>query len=312
MRDLVKLYFDERSIVNHHISSFDDFLATPDNPNSRMQRIVDNLRVPTDDAERGVIHLDPERTGGRNIEIRIGRKRGDDGEVDPHSKPTIHVDEPKVAEANGYRHELSPMEARLRNLTYLAPVHLDFTVIEDGVERDTEKVHVGDLPMMVKSKGCNLNRKVAEIHAERELSDDEYEKLLLGQKEDPRDPGGYFIASGTERVLITLEDLAPNRVMIEYNEKYGTRMESAKVFSQKEGYRALTLVEKKKDGMLMVTVPVASTAIPLVALMKALGMESDEEIYETIVSREEMANIVYANIESSYDKKTYAPNGYHT
>ncbi|MCL2712619.1 MAG: DNA-directed RNA polymerase subunit B [Methanomassiliicoccaceae archaeon] len=312
MRDLVKLYFDERSIVNHHVSSFDDFLATPDNPNSRMQRIVDNLRVPTDDAERGIIRLDPERTNGRNIEIRIGRKRDENGSVDPHSRATVHVDEPKIMEANGYRHELSPMEARLRNLNYLAPIHLDFTVIEDGVEKDTEKVHVGDLPMMIKSKGCNLNRKVMETHSEHEISDEEYVKILLEQKEDPRDPGGYFIVGGTERALITLEDLAPNRVMIEYNEKYGTRLESAKVFSQKEGYRALTLVEKKKDGMLMVTVPVASTAIPLVALMKALGMESDEEIYETIVSRDEMANIVYANIESSFDKKTYAPNGYHT
>ncbi|MCL1905313.1 MAG: DNA-directed RNA polymerase subunit B'', partial [Methanomassiliicoccaceae archaeon] len=312
MRDLVKLYFDEHSIVNHHVSSFDDFLATHDNTNSRMQRIVDNLRVPTDDADRGIIRLDTERTNGRNIEIRIGRKRDENGEVDPQSKATVHVDEPKIMEANGYRHDLSPMEARLRNLNYLAPIHLDFTVIEDGVEKETEKVHVGDLPMMVKSKGCNLNRKVMDAREERELSEEEYIKKLLEQKEDPRDPGGYFIVGGTERALITLEDLAPNRVMIEYNEKYGTRLESAKVFSQKEGYRALTLVEKKKDGLIMVTVPVASTAIPLIALMKALGMESDEEIYETIVSKDEMANIVYANIENSLDKKAYAPNGYHT
>ena len=312
MRDLVRLYFDERSIVNHHTSSFDDFLATPDNPNSRMQKIVDNMRVPTDDAERGVIKLDPERTNGRNIEIRIGRKRDEDGNIDPQAKPTIHVDEPKVTEANGYSHELSPMEARLRNLNYMAPAFLDFTVIEDGVERDSERVHIGDLPMMVKSKGCNLNRKIIETRQERELSNDEYHKALLDQKEDPRDPGGYFIIGGTERALITLEDLAPNRVMVEYNEKYGTRLEVAKVFSQREGYRALTLVEKKKDGMLMVTVPVASGAIPLIALMKALGMENDEEIFETIVSKDEMTNIVYANIESSFDKKNYAPNGYHT
>ena len=57
---------------------------------------------------------------------------------------------------------------------------------------------------------------------------------------------------------------------------------------------------------------VAIVISPLIALMKALGMESDEEIFETIVSDEAMANIVYANIESSFDKKTYAPNGYHT
>ena len=38
----------------------------------------------------------------------------------------------------------------------------------------------------------------------------------------------------------------------------------------------LTTREKKKDGILMVTVPAASGQIPLVALMKALGMENDK------------------------------------
>ncbi len=316
MRDLVKLYFDERSIVNHHVSSFNDFLATVDNPNSRMQRIVDDMRVPTDDADRGIIKLDPERTGGRNIEIRIGRRRDENGLVDPQSKPTIRIDEPKVMEANGYSHELTPMEARLRNLNYLSPVYVHFDVLEDGVEKEMAEadrwIHVGDMPMMVKSKGCNLNRTTVENHKEHEITDEEYKAELIANKEDPREPGGYFIIGGTERALITLEDLAPNRVMVEYNEKYGTAVEVAKVFSQREGYRALTLVEKKKDGMVMVSVPVASGSIPLIALMKALGMESDQEIYDTIVSRDDMANIVYANIESSYDKKTYAPNGYHT
>ena len=312
MRDLVKLYFEERSIVNHHIVSFNDFLATPENKNSRMQKIVDDMRVPTDDAERGMIKLDPERTNGRNIKIRIGRKRDEDGNIDHQAKPTIHVDKPKVMEANGYSHDLTPMEARLRNLNYMAPVYVDFTVIEDDIEKETETVHIGDLPMMVKSNGCNLNKAVIEEAKERKLTNEEYLQELIDNKEDARDSGGYFIIGGTERALITLEDLAPNRVMVEKSERYGSSVEVAKVFSQKEGYRALTLVEKKKDGMVMVTVPVTTGSIPLIALMKALGMESDQEIFDTIVSTPEMANIVYANIESCFDKKNYAPNGYHT
>ena len=316
MRDLVKLYFAEKNIVNHHIASFDDFLATAWNPNSRMQKIVDDIRVPTDDAERGVIKLDPERTGGKNVEIRIGRKRDDENKISPQAKPTIRIDQPKVMEANGYSHELTPMEARLRNLNYMSPVFVRFEVYEDGVEKEIPEgdkwVHVGDLPMMVKSSGCNLNQRVLEESTDRKLSDDEYLQELVRHKEDPREPGGYFIIGGTERALITLEDLAQNRVMVEYNEKYGSAVEIAKVFSQKDGYRALTLVEKKKDGMVMVSVPVASGSIPLIALMKALGMESDAEIYDTIVSDEAMANIVYANIESSLDKKNFDPNGYHT
>jgi DNA-directed RNA polymerase subunit B len=312
LRDLIELYFRERSIVNHHISSFNDFLSTMDNPNSRMQKIVDNLRVSADDTSRGIIKLDEDRTDGRKVEIRVGRRRDEKtGNIDPqYSRPTIRVLNPVVREANGATHKLTPMEARLRNLNYLAPIELEFTIIEDGIEKEPEKVHIGDLPIMLRSKRCNLFKESME--EEREFTEEEYRNKLIEYGEDPADPGGYFIIGGTERVLISLEDLAPNRVMVEYNERYGTQLEVAKVFSQKEGYRALTLVEKKKDGILMVTVPAASGQIPLVILMKALGMENDKEIYDAIVSVPDMANIVYANIEECHDKKLYPPNGVFT
>ncbi|MDD1767230.1 MAG: DNA-directed RNA polymerase subunit B [Methanomassiliicoccales archaeon] len=311
MRDLVEVYFKERSIVNHHISSFNDFLSTLDNPNSRMQKIVDNLRVSAEDIDRGIIRLDPDKTEGRIVEIRVGRRRDEKtGNIDPQARPTIQVTLPVVREANGASHSLTPMEARLRNLNYLAPAALEFTIVEDGIEKEPEKVHIGDLPIMVKSKRCTLYKE--NMEEERELTEAEYSQRLIQAGEDPKDPGGYFIIGGTERVLISLEDLAPNRVMVEFNERYGTKIEVAKVFSQREGYRALTLVEKKKDGMLMVTVPAASGQIPLIALMKALGMESDEEIYDAIVSVPEMANIVYANIEECQDKKIFPPNGIFT
>jgi len=308
VRDLVELYFRESSIVNHHIASFNDFLATQENPNSRMQKIVDNVRVSAEDPERGLITLDPEKTDGRVIQIRVGRRRDEKtGHVDPLIKPTLHIDKPMVREANGYVHPIDPMEARLRNLNYLSPIYLDFTIIEDGLEKEPERVHIGDLPIMVKSRKCNIHRE--RLEEDYELDDEKYGAELMKKGEDPMDSGGYFIIGGTERVLITLEDLAPNRVMVELSERYGTSMEVAKVFSQREGHRALTLVEKKRDGMLMVTVPAASGQIPLVALMKSLGMENDQEIYEAIVSAPEMANIVYANLEEIQDPKVYGPTG---
>jgi len=311
LRELVVSYFKERSIVNHHIASFNDFLSTFSNANSRMQRIVDNARISPEDTERGIIRLDPEKTDGRIIEIRMGRKRDPkSGQIDPLARPTIHVGRPVVKEANGASHRLLPMEARLRNLNYMAPIDLEFTVVEDGIERDPEVVRIGDLPIMVKSRACNLTREnIAGEDAERELTEQEYIEKLQKEGEDPLDPGGYFIIAGTERVLITLEDLAPNRVLVEYNERYGSRIQVGKVFSQREGYRALTVVEKKKDGILAVTVPAASGQIPLVVLMKALGMEKDSDIFEAIVSDRRMENIVYANIEDALDKKNYPPGG---
>ncbi|MEK6987742.1 MAG: DNA-directed RNA polymerase subunit B'', partial [Candidatus Thermoplasmatota archaeon] len=310
MRELIDAFFRERSIVNHHISSFNDFLPTIDNPNSRMQRIVDNIRSSPEDERRGVFKLDEDRTEGDVIGIRIGRKRDERGRVDLEAKPTITLGLPIVKEANGATHPLTPMEARLRNLNFTAPVYLDFTVIENGIEREPERVHIGNLPIMVKSKRCLLYKE--NMETEGELTLDEYSRKLIEMGEDPYDPGAYFIIGGTERALISLEDLAPNRVLVEFNERYGRKVEVAKVFSQKEGYRALTLMEKRKDGQLIVSVPTASGQIPLIILMKALGMEKDEDIYNAIVSAPEMANIVYANIEECQNKKSYPPNGIFT
>src|SRR3989441_12842229 len=229
MRELIDAFFRERSIVNHHIASFNDFLPTIDNPNSRMQRIVDNLRSSPEDERRGIIKLDEDRTEGDVIEIRIGRKRDDRGRIDLEAKPTITLGLPVVKEANGATHPLNPMEARLRNLNYTAPIYLDFTVIENGIEREPERVHIGNFPIMVKSKRCLL---------------------------------------------------------------YKENMET--------------------EGQLTVSVPTASGQIPLIILMKALGMEKDEDIYNAVVSTPEMANIVYANIEECQNKKIYPPNGIFT
>ena len=279
-----------------------------------MQKIVDNLRVSAEDLDRGIIRLDPDKTDGRIVEIRVGRKRDEKtGNIDQTSRARPFTSKlPVVREANGYVHDLTPMEARLRNLNYLAPVYLDFTVIEDGIEKEPEKgPHRRPADHGQVARSAPSTRRTWRRSARSATTSTASACMKTG--EDPMDPGGYFIIGGTERVLITLEDLAPNRVMVEYNERYGTKLEVAKVFSQKEGHRALTLVEKKRDGMLMVTVPAASGQIPLVALMKALGMENDQEIFEAIVS--DAATWTTSSTPTSrrcQDKKLYPPNGIFT
>ncbi|MEA3458422.1 MAG: DNA-directed RNA polymerase subunit B'', partial [Candidatus Thermoplasmatota archaeon] len=86
-------------------------------------------------------------------------------------------------------------------------------------------------------------------------------------------------------------------VLVEKTRRYGRYIEVAKVFSQREGYRALTVVEKKKDGMLMVSLPTTYGQIPLMILLRALGMESDEEIVDVISTNPKMKPFVLANIE---------------
>ena len=281
MRELVEAFFRDKSLVNHHIASFNDFLPTPDNPHSRMQRIVDNIKIGDEETKRGSIKLAIE---DKEYVVKLGK---------------IRVGRPIVKEANGSTHLSIPMEVRLRNMTYRAPITLEFMVIEDGVEQDPEKVHIGNLPIMVNSKLCNIH--LDNIAEGKPLTKEEYLALLIEKGEDPLDPSGYFIISGIERALVTLEDLAPNRVMVEFEERYGRKTEVAKVFSQRQGYRALTLVEKRKDGLLMASLPAASGQVPLIILMKALGME-DEDIGNVIGREVEIETFVRANIEECRDQ----------
>jgi len=273
MRELVDVFYKERSIVNHQIASYDDFLR------NRLQRIVDGTIIGQEEEgmKRGYIY--PEIEG---YKIRFGK---------------IKVGLPQVKEADGTERELTPMEARLRDLTYEAPVELEFIPVKNEVEYEPEMVRIGELPIMVKSLRCNISQRVMEEKLDRPLVEGDYQKELQQKQEDPLDPGGYFISNGTERVLITVEDLAPNRVLVERSSRYGTDVEVAKVFSQREGYRALTVVEKRKDGMLMVSLPTTYGQIPLIVLLRALGMENDKEIVDVICVDPKMEPYVLANIE---------------
>jgi len=273
MRELVDAFYKERSIVNHQIASYDDFLR------HRLQRIVDGTIIGQEEEgmKRGYIY--PEIEG---YKIKFGK---------------IKVGLPQVKEADGTERPLTPMEARLRDLTYEAPIELEFIPVKNEVEYEPETVRVGELPIMVKSLRCNISQKVLEEKLDRPFSEEDYRKELQQLQEDPLDPGGYFISNGTERVLITVEDLAPNRVLVERSSRYGTDVEVAKVFSQREGYRALTVVEKRKDGMLMVSLPTTYGQIPLIVLLRSLGMENDKEIVDVICVDPKMEPYVLANIE---------------
>ena len=246
------------------------------NPAPWMQRVVDNISVGADEARRGAIRLE---LGDLDVIIELGK---------------IRIGRPIVYEANGSQTESIPMMARLRNMTYSAPIYLEFTIVEEGMEIEEVEEEIGNMPVMVKSMLCNLHRHYLTGEGS---SDDDYKNALKIKGEDPQDPGGYFIVNGTERVLVCLEDLAPNRVMVESEQRYQRQTELAKVFSQREGFRALTVVEKKKDGIIQVSIPVASGQVPLAVLMMALGMESADDIMQAITNDPEMQNLILANIE---------------
>ncbi len=318
MYSILNTFFREMEVVNHQLVSYNDFIPTDDNPDSGMQQVFDTLRVTEDDLP-GEMKLDRSKTGGVDIRIRFGRPKGVE-----KPEPTISIELPKIREPTGSENYITPLEARLRDLNYMAPLFLDFTVLEEDTEVRNERIKIGEFPVMVRSKICILHknntdefirrinmRKDERIRGmtEEELLSLPYEKKIQLLGEDPQDPGGYFIIGGTERTLISMEDLAPNKIIVEYEEKYDSRVEVAKIFSQKEGYRALIAVERKADGILTVSVPSIAGTIPLVVLMKALGVDKDKDIYDSIVTDERMVPVLLANIEDSQNTDLYPPAG---
>jgi DNA-directed RNA polymerase subunit B" len=265
-REISREYFSRERLAEHHFRSFNNFL------DRGMQDVVDEKE---------------------SIETDIGDKEGQEPvRVDLGN---VRIVTPRVREADGSEELLYPQEARLRNITYSAPVFMEMTIVRGGDEEeehivDQSETKVGRMPIMVGSNKCNI----ADFTRE--------ELIEIG--EDPADPGGYFCVNGSERVLMTSEDLAPNKILAEYDTKYGDEIQIAKTFSQRRGYRALVLCERNRNGILEVSFPSVSGSINFVTLVRALALESDEEIVHRVSDDPEIVKFMLENLEAAEVQST--------
>ncbi len=206
----------------------------------------------------------------------------------------VRIGNPSVIEADSSRRSILPNEARLRNLTYSAPLFMDVVPVIRSIEKTASygEVYVGDLPIMVKSNLCSTKPMTR--------------TQLIENGEDPDDPGGYFIIKGVERVLIGLEDVAPNRI-ITTKEKKGTEVKS-RVFSSTPGFRARCVVARNQGGNFTVDFPTVSKSIELVLLLRALSLQVSE-INEYASESLSFKNDMLLNIElSNVSKEELQPS----
>ncbi|MEM4679402.1 MAG: DNA-directed RNA polymerase subunit B [Thermofilaceae archaeon] len=244
---LIETFIREHGLVRQHLDSYNKFVE------KTLQEIINEVGS----VESGI----------PGLKVVFGK---------------ITVGNPRVKEADGSESSILPMEARLRNLTYAAPLFLEMILVEEGEEKDRATIYIGDLPIMVKSVKCPLSKMSRE------------EQVKVG--EDPKDPGGYFIVNGSERVLIVQEDLAVNRILVDYGPTGGSVTHVAKVFSSTAAYRIPVTVERTKDGQFYVSFPSIPSRVPLVVMMRALGLESDREIVNAITSDPEILNELYPSL----------------
>jgi DNA-directed RNA polymerase subunit B len=228
---LVKEFLKNHSLVESNIRSFNEFIEI------RMQEIVDELS---------------ERIDSEDFEIKFGK---------------ISLDKPNQIEADGSTKLITPAEARIRKLTYSAPINVEISIKYEG-QSETAEVSLGRIPIIVKSNACNL----------KDLSEDQ----LIGKYIDPSDPGGYFIVNGNERVIAMAEDLASNQTFIE-NKKGKLTL---RLFSQRGAYKIPVTLVENNDGILEVSFS-RFRGIPVIVLLKALGLTSDAEIAKLIGKQNE-------------------------
>jgi len=256
---LQKAFFEEKGLVRQHLDSYNEFV------DHGLQEVVDEV---------GEIEIEvPEGP----YKIKLGRVfifREVEHDV---------ISGPYITEVDGTRHEIYPREACLRNLTYAMPLSVEMTPVVNGRELDEELVYMGDIPTMLKSKYCLLSN----------LSEED----LTRQGEDPQDPGGYFIINGSERVIVAMEDLAPNRILVDTDTAGVSPVYTAKVFSTTVGFRARIQLRMKQSGAIYVSMPGVPAEIPFVILMRAMGFESDKEIADAVSLDKE----VQAELEPSFD-----------
>ncbi|PKM92494.1 MAG: hypothetical protein CVU81_00165 [Euryarchaeota archaeon HGW-Euryarchaeota-1] len=156
--------------------------------------------------------------------------------------------------------ENSPKECILRDLNYSVPIFAEVTLTKDKVQILKDKVKLCDFPIMI---GSVLDAAFPKGSAE--------EKIKQGA--DPYDVGGYFIVNGVERFVIAIEELVSNKVL--------TSGERAQVFSYTSGFRAVHALSFTKDHKLALSFG-RFNHLPVVALFKILGIESDKEIIQLV------------------------------
>ena len=197
---------------------------------------------------------------------------------------------PTIFENNGAVLPMMPNDARLRNLTYAAPLFVDINVTyveidnTNGGKQCIKKrlfpnVHLGKVPVMVGSEYCLLKNQ-AHMNPAR-----------VG--ECAEDMGGYFIIQGGERVCISQERMSENRPFVFRNNRNSAKeKEVIEVKSigpdndqvpKSNSVRMMYHPKNNQIIMLRATLPRMKAPVPLFVLFRALGVTSDRDMIDLIL-----------------------------
>lgn len=269
-REILDVWYAEHpySLTQHHLQSFDYFTET------RLQAAIQSMN-------HGFAMAKKVSTEGHETlfeaRIFVGGKSGVSWYLD---KPTL---------SSGKL--MYPNDARMNNANYTSLLYADVLVEyyrndKLTATREFPRMRIGALPIMLHSSICVLRNQAPQV--------------LRDMGECPFDQGGYFIIGGKEKVVIAQERIAYNRLFVT---RVNPNAADKKMFSFDAFIRCLPPTDlfpklfrlrvfrkdHKRRNAIVCSMPHVSGDIPLFAMFRCLGVESDEDILRAIVGCEDVS-----------------------
>ena len=191
---------------------------------------------------------------------------------------------------------VTPFKCRLRDSTYSANLKVDVVFYNYGEKNRGEGnknmlkngLVIGKIPIMLRSEKCILTS----------LTDSE----LANHKECLYDPGGYFVIKGVEKVILMHEQLSKNRVIIELDPKDNI---SASITSSTHDRKSRCNIFLKNNKVYLKHNSLGDD-VPIVVILKAMGLESDQEIVQLIGCEPEIADLFAGSIEEPHNLQIFS------
>jgi len=267
--NIIESYFDGQHLtrcIRHQLESYNHFV------NHEIQKTIDMFNPVTVHSEHDYSKEHDKYT----LEMVI-------------TFSNFHIYRPQIHENNGATKLMFPQEARLRNFTYSSAMTVDLNVKiiryfgdnlsqSETFHKTLPKIHIGKLPIMVKSDICVLKQYK---HLDCKITGECYV-----------DAGGYFIINGSEKIVIPQERAAENKVYCFNIKKNNNKWEWLAEIKSVPDHRCISpkqinmMIASRNSGFghpIYIQIPRIKQPVPLFILFRALGINSDMEICEMIV-----------------------------
>jgi DNA-directed RNA polymerase II subunit RPB2 len=255
-----------KRLVRHQIESYNDFV------NNQIQRTIEMFNPVLIASEQDMCR----RTKKNKLELHVTFDK-------------FNLYRPQIHENNGATKIMFPYDARSRNFTYASTMTVDINiryVVRTGENlenaqtfyKSIPKVHIGKLPIMLKSSICVLNQYT---HINNNVSG-----------ECKHDAGGYFIINGSEKTVLGQERAAENRVYCFNTSKNNNKWSWTAEIKSVPDFKCISpkqinvMVANKNNGFgcpIYVQIPRIKQPIALFVVFRALGIMSDKDICKHIV-----------------------------